>query len=107
MDQTKYSIQELSIGNEWITAPLLIKFIKDFCFAYSRNLAIYNKSAKSIYNNSSIYIIPMVNPDGVDLVTKSISMSSKAFIKAQNISKKFANIPFPNGWKANINGVDF
>lgn len=55
-------------GNESITTNLLMKFIEDFCVAYTNNENIYGNSARDIFRNSSIYIVPLCNPDGVNLV---------------------------------------
>ena len=94
-------------ANEWINSVVLMKFVEDFAKSYENNDFIYGYSAREIFNNTTIYIIPMVNTDGVDLVTGVIPENTGIYNNFKDISLKFPNIPFPSGWKANFNGVDF
>lgn len=93
-------------ANEWITSVVLMKFIENYCSAIRSGGTIYGFDARTLFDSVSIYIVPMVNPDGVNLVTGYIEDDFPAFLKAKRIASNFPDIPFPSGWKANLNGVD-
>ena len=93
-------------ANEWITTPLLMKFLENLSKSYVNGMQIYGKDPRELFSEVSLYLVPMVNPDGVDLVTGLIAEGSRAYKEAQAIANDFPDIPFPSGWKANIEGID-
>lgn len=93
-------------ANEWITSIVLLEFLYEYCSAFQNNSTIWGFSARRLFETVSIYIMPMVNPDGVDLVTGAIRPNSAEYKQAQKIASNFPDIPFVDGWKANIRGID-
>ena len=93
-------------ANEWITTLILLKFAEDFAEAIRTGGKIYDQDAKSLADAVTIYIVPMVDPDGVDLVVGAVPEDSIQYDLARRLSQNYPDIPFPNGWKANLLGVD-
>ena len=93
-------------ANEWITTPLLLKFVEELAEAVQSGGRLFGVNAQNIVNAATIYVVPMVDPDGVDLVTGAIQPGTLEYETANRIADNFPNIPFPDGWKANLLGVD-
>lgn len=92
-------------ANEWLTTPVLLKFTEDYADAFSQGGSIGGAAATTLFRNYSLYLAPMVDPDGVDLVTGVLS-SGGYYNQAVRISEQYPQVSFPSGWKANIAGVD-
>jgi g-D-glutamyl-meso-diaminopimelate peptidase len=93
-------------ANEWITALVLLKFAEDLAEAIQNGTRIYGIEAKNIAAAATIYLIPMVNPDGVNLVVGASPQGSLPYETAREMAAFYPSIPFPDGWKANLRGVD-
>ena len=93
-------------ANEWITAPVLLKFVEEMAEAMVSGGRIFGVDAKALAETATIYTVPMVNPDGVDLVTGVILPGQLQYERAVSLAENYPNIPFPDGWKANLFGVD-
>ena len=93
-------------ANEWITTPVILKFIEELAEAVESGGEIFGVNAKELTEAVTIYTVPMVDPDGVDLVTGAIQPGSVQYELARSLADNYPAIPFPNGWKANLLGVD-
>ena len=92
-------------ANEWITTPLLLKYLEDYADAYATGGRIGGVAASRLYTGTMLHIVPLVNPDGVDLGGRRI-IKKGYYQNARMLAANYPSIPFPSGWKANIRGVD-
>lgn len=93
-------------ANEWITAWILLQFAQDLAQAIQAGGQLLGRDARALAEAVTFYLVPMVDPDGVDLVTGAIRPGDIQYSLAQRISQDYPDIPFPDGWKANLLGVD-
>ena len=93
-------------ANEWITTLVLLKYAEDLAQAIQNGGEIFGRSARSIAEAVTIYMVPMVDPDGVDLVVGAIAPGDIQYDLARRLAQDYPTIPFPKGWKANLLGVD-
>ncbi|MCK1991499.1 peptidase M14 [Peribacillus muralis] len=89
-------------ANEWITSAVLMKWLNDMLLAVTNDCMLCGVDCLSFYENVTISLVPMVNPDGVDLVLKGESAAEGKLdvVKMNNGNPAFY------AWKANIRGVD-
>lgn len=91
-------------ANEWITTPLVLACLEQYARAVAFGEGVAGRNAAQLARETTLYLVPMVNPDGVDLVLGTATKNEEAAARA--ISEDYPDIPFPEGWKANLRGVD-
>lgn len=92
-------------ANEWICTPLLLKFAEELAAAFASGGAILEHSAAEMLDYAGITLIPTVNPDGIDLAGGELQQG-EFYRAAAAIAAEWPDVPFPQGWKANIRGTD-
>lgn len=88
---------------EWITCPVLIRWLSEICQLYISSGSSYGRSIEELFKKTTIHILPMVNPDGIELQINGVSPydpSHNKLLKINNYNTDFSK------WKSNINGVD-
>ena len=93
-------------ANEWITALVLLKYAEDLAEAIQNDGILFGQRARPMAEAVTICMIPMMDPDGVDLVVGAIQPGEAQYESARKLAQDYPNVPFPNGWKANLLGVD-
>ncbi|MFC0392791.1 M14 family metallopeptidase [Paenibacillus mendelii] len=90
-------------ANEWITAPLLMTFIEDAAQACLHGKKLCDMDMRALLKKVSVWFVPMVNPDGVELVQEGLHPGHLYYtelLRWNRGSTRFTK------WKANVHGVD-
>lgn len=90
-------------ANEWITTPVLMEFINDYALALTNSTPVRGLAMLPYYEETTLSVVPMVNPDGVNLVIKG-APDEEPF-RSEVLAINGGRTDFSN-WKANIRGVD-
>lgn len=86
---------------EYMTSMVLVKFAQELCEHQESGEKLCGRNVASILARRSIYIIPMLNPDGVEL---HLHGSSSAGALRERLNR-VADGDFSQ-WQANARGVD-
>jgi g-D-glutamyl-meso-diaminopimelate peptidase len=89
-------IQSTIHAREWMNTMMVMKQLEMNLI----NWDVYG----SLYQNCAVYIVPMVNPDGVTISQYGIDGIISPVLRANLANMKGSNNP--RRWKANANGVD-
>jgi len=89
-------------ANEWMTSLIIMMFIEKYLYLYKNKKIYKTYNIEELWNRTSLYIVPMVNPDGVNLCLREKRILNN--LEYKNIWEKYKNKL--EDWKANIRGVD-
>ena len=89
-------------GAERITSAVLIKFVKEFCKILNAEAYIFGMNLEYILQTRTLRVIPMLNPDGVDI--SAIGVTSESLWHPRLVNMNGSN-DFSK-WQANARGVD-
>lgn len=90
-------------AQEWITTPVIMRFINAYALALTNQTLLRGINLLRLYNETVMSLVPMVNPDGVDLVINGPPAQEPYRSSVLSINNGSTNF---SGWKANIRGVD-
>ena len=89
-------------ANEWMTSLITMMFIEKYLQLYNKKEFYKGYDINELWEKVSLYIVPMVNPDGVNLCLKNKKIiNEKLYLE---IWEKYKDNL--EDWKANIRGVD-
>lgn len=88
-------------ANEWITTPVIMRLLNEYVLSLVNGDRMRGIHPLPLYVRNRLSVVPMVNPDGVNLVIEGPPADKRARL----ISTNRGSTDF-SGWKANIRGVD-
>ncbi|WP_216831664.1 M14 family metallopeptidase [Alkalihalobacterium elongatum] len=90
-------------ANEWLTSKFLMTFIKELLVHYKKKQRWHGYELENLFKQVTLYIVPLVNPDGVELVQQGIYSEHPMYKEVLTINKGCMEF---NHWSSNIRGVD-
>ncbi|MCH6269564.1 M14 family metallopeptidase [Neobacillus citreus] len=90
-------------ANEWITTAVLMTFLNDYLLSLTNQNPIRGLEMSRLYQQTALSVVPMVNPDGVNLVLHGPPENPEWKNRVVEFNKGSTDF---SGWKANIRGVD-
>lgn len=89
-------------GAESVTTGILLRYVNEFCEYKRTSGRAYGYSVPFIFCERCVYVIPMLNPDGVEIAASGASPESPLYERLRSMNKgdDFSL------WQANERGVD-
>ena len=75
-------------GTEYITSAYLLKIAEEYARCYIHGQKFGGRNVKELLDNTTIYIVPMVNPDGVE-ITLNYHINWRANANGVNLNQNF------------------
>jgi g-D-glutamyl-meso-diaminopimelate peptidase len=101
--QSRWHYNGACHANEWITSLLLMRFAEQYAGDCCRPHTDPGRLACERYRRTSLWIVPMLNPDGVELVQNGLIPGHPYESELGFWNRGSADF---RDWKANIRGVD-
>ncbi|KOR90820.1 M14 family metallopeptidase [Paenibacillus solani] len=90
-------------ANEWITTPCLMRFLEEYSRSLAHQSPDYLQNTDEWYRNYTLWVVPMANPDGVELVQEGVTPVHPFYGRLLEWNGGREDF---RRWKANVNGVD-
>lgn len=89
-------------AREYIATNFIMYMADLYALGYVNNEIVDGRGVRDALDSVTLVIIPMVNPDGINLAQNGYDSVKNA----EYVSSLPANVYGSKGWKANVNGVD-
>ena len=90
-------------GMEWVTGTVLLRFVNEYCELLRSHGRVNGLSVEALDEARSIYVIPMLNPDGVEYALHGIEEDNPLYERAFCMNGQSMDF---SHWQANARGVD-
>ena len=89
-------------GTDGLTAGILLDFVRDYLRQYEKMGMVFDYSMKYLFEQRRIYVVPMVNPDGVEYAEHGVTRDNPLY---ERLLQMNGGADFSR-WQANARGVD-
>lgn len=90
-------------GLEYLTSAFIMRFLEEYASAIQNDCNFFGHNPKMLFENVSLFAVPMVNPDGVDIAVHGMDITNPYHRKLISMVGIHS---FNKVWQANANGVD-
>jgi g-D-glutamyl-meso-diaminopimelate peptidase len=90
-------------ANEWMTSKFLCEWLDHLAEASADEASLFGYDAAALLKEVTLYVVPMVNPDGIELVQQGNYPNHPFCEKIRHINRGGEMF---DHWSANIRGVD-
>ncbi|SFP26467.1 M14 family metallopeptidase [Salibacterium halotolerans] len=90
-------------GNEWLNTWLLMVFLHQLASKKENGEKWYGIDPEMIFQDTTLYVVPLVNPDGVEIVQEGASILEEEHEEVWQINGEVNDF---RHWSANVRGVD-
>lgn len=90
-------------GLEYISAAFLVRFLREYAHCMQEDKEMFGYKVKKLCEKTTLYIIPMVNPDGVDIAIHGLDITNPHH---RRLISEVGIHSFNSVWQANARGVD-